>query len=201
MTFAPRRSLAVVALATLAACAAVTGLGDYDIVDLVDGAAPDGNVRNDVALVPNDAPSAADRIAPTPEDASADAPRIDADATEAASPDDATSDARTGQSGVYCVDGPCRGAGVHCCAAFSLQHSCTSSACGVNEGTFECDDGFDCAPGTVCCTMFIGVVSSAKCAASCSSPQEMVCTSDAQCAEGTCKARNTAVIPNLKTCQ
>lgn len=210
-----RLAFLAVAAVLFSACTAITGLGDYEIVDVdagLDAARADVAVaeKDGAVVVPSPIVEAGeeggDATEPVPEagvDASVDAtaPK-DATTTDAAIVD-AQTDGRTGEPGIHCGSLSCN---FRCCAGFASGFTCKASGASCItglEGAFDCDDGLDCGPGTSCCVNEqSGLIVSAKCQTSCGSTEEMACTLDSQCPPGKrCLGKSSLALTELKTCR
>lgn len=205
------RGLAVIAT-TLTACAAVTGLGDYEIApaDLppatADGSSPGST-------------SGVDGASPIPDSSTIDAPLVADAAPEDAGPTIEEPDATTPDAGTDA--GPpsptssltCQGAmicsGSLCCVNFSIS-SGYSGKCEGNGAAcdfpYACDSDSDCGAGMKCCVK-VQTNSNYAIASSCRSDcgsLKTTCQSKADCSgPGTScvKGGYQDVIQNLRYCR
>lgn len=209
----------LVAIATtLTACAAVTGLGDYEIApeDLppatADGSSPDAGVDGST--------SAVDGASPLLDSSTSDAPLYDEDAEPADAgpiidePDATTSDAGTdagppSPTASLACQGTTVCNGSLCCVNLALTTGYTGK-CGDSSSScnfpYACDSNSDCAAGMKCCV---------KVQANTNYAIESSCRSDCGTLKTTCQSKTDCsgpgtscvkggyqdVIQNLRYCR
>lgn len=167
---------------TATACAAVIGLGDFEVGPDENDAAAEAGLESSVVVATANDGGRFDAEASTSEDAATTdaAPELDAS-------DDAGVDAAPTRDGIACSPTEtCQGAAI-CCIFSSGAPACSSLAfCqGAFGRDFSCDDDSDC-PGKVCC-IDVGSaeqkLKDSKCQLSCGSGQRHACVDQGDCAE------------------
>ena len=126
-----------------------------------------------------------------------------ADAFDAANLGDAGQDAAEADAAVFavtCGNASCQQGEVCCSGAAWTSPSCepaSSAGAGACSSFLACDRKSDCPDNTICCaatTSAAGstLILSATCRSTCNGGSEVLCSSSADCASGSCGAVNGA---------
>lgn len=216
------RGIAVLALSTTA-CAAVVGLGDYEVTpEADDGGSPNetGAMSSSSSGVVANEAGGMDALADVVSDAQpkddagaldADAASVDAKADADAAPVDAGPDAYANRQGTACSDTQhiCSGS-PPCCHTNADNFTCLSGqTCQgpANGEIFECDDRSDCKSGQQCCVVLTTdkKAKASFCSASCPSEDKRACITNADCSSGNCLLPENQypsnALPLLKICR
>lgn len=188
---------------------AVTGLGDYEVVDdgVTDGASDGGRGQGvDRSVPPGDATE-------PPPDGGGITPRED----QAAPPVDAGDGGQDaghdgGRSGVRCSSSLVCSGGLNdvCCLPQQAALSCTSfflCAIVTNVRLYACDEDRDCSGdgSSKCCAIMSGsTANSTVCRVACQASEEHVCVDAADCtAPKTCTSASPdgTLLPLLRVCR
>lgn len=195
-----RTSLACVLLACAAVAAAACGPGDQTA-----DTGGDSGVRRDTGSVQDTGGGSDVVLSDTPVGMDSPAPGMDVldmDAPAADTAGDATGVDRVARdivlmatpNSVYCFRaGPCTGATPVCCTSTmdgGLVDRCVASSMSCSGRAVACDDGTDCAMGTVCCANIrvrdggTPTLESSACAATCPAGDVRFCSSSGECPTG-----------------
>jgi hypothetical protein len=187
-----KRAVLVIALSATA-CAAVTGLSDYEIsseaVDRLDGSSVDAGASSSSSgtLPPTDAGDAGSGSSPGSIDCGEDTTcTTDRGGCCVVSWSSSTG-ASTASSGPACSD----------------ADGCRQSANKHERGRFTvylCDDAADCASGQVCCFAGGNGTGATQCLASCPTA-DIACLSDSECGEGGTCIEADEKLPSLRRCK
>jgi hypothetical protein len=185
VTTKARWPVAVLSSALVAACAAVSGLSDYEIDDgvaLEAGADPDGGRAEVGTGGPVDAADLADVV-------------VDTGPVE---------DGSIGAPGIHCAESLHCAEDEICCRSAVAGSLCRKrgSPCPDGYGSLRCDDSFDCDAGLCCASLLGTLLIGSDCRSTCST--ERFCVSDRECdldAGQRCQGARPGLPPKTYTCR